>query len=104
MLVQINTDSNINGREEMEVYYTSKLESSLNRFDQQITRLEVHLGDENSHKHSADDKRCMIEARLKGMQPIAVTHHSDTLELAVNGAIDKLKRALESAIGKLRSY
>jgi hypothetical protein len=46
----------------------------------------------------------MIEARPAGLKPIAVIHHSDTIEKAVSGATDKIKRALENTFGKLHSH
>ena len=64
---------------------------------------EVHLSDENGNKESENDKRCMIEARLKGRQPIAVTDVADTYDHAVNGAIDKLKTSLDTILVVKRS-
>lgn len=104
MLIQINTDNNIKGSEEAALTYTAMIESTLDRFSDRITRIEVHLSDENSAKDSPDDKRCMLEARLKGLQPIAVTHQADELDLAVSGAADKMKRSLETTLGKLRNH
>lgn len=104
MKIQINTDNNIVGREQMVVHYEEVLTDSLSRFNDQITRLEVHLSDENSHKDSPEDKRCLLEARVEGLQPIAVAHKAATLHQAVSGATDKLKKSLESALGKLRNY
>ncbi len=43
----------------------------------------------------------MMEARLEGRRPIAVTDEAATLDLAVNGAADKLARLIEYTIGKL---
>ena len=88
----------------MSAYFTETLQEALNRFSDQITRVEVHLSDENAHKEGSDDKRCLLEARLKGMKPIAVSHNAETLDFAVSGAIDKLMKTLESTIGKLRNY
>ena len=48
-----------------------------------ITRIEVHLSDENSLKGGDHDKRCMLEARIAGMQPLAVTHLAESLVAAV---------------------
>jgi ribosome-associated translation inhibitor RaiA len=104
MKIIINTDNNIQGREQMTAHYEGVLTEALSRFNNSITRLEVHLGDENSHKQSPDDKRCMIEARVEGLQPIAVTHKAETIHEAVSGAVDKLKKSLDSAIGKMRAY
>jgi hypothetical protein len=44
----------------------------------------------------------MMEARLEGRQPIAVTHQAATLDQAVDGASDKLNRLIESTLGRLR--
>ncbi|MXV50809.1 hypothetical protein GS399_07470 [Pedobacter sp. HMF7647] len=104
MIIQINTDNNIEGRQQMAAHYESVLADALSRFSSQITRLEVHMSDENSDKKGTDDKRCMLEARVEGLQPIAVTAQSGTLHEAVSAAVSKLKHALDSAIGKLKQY
>lgn len=104
MQIQINTDNNVEGNARMSAYFSEVLEQSLSRFDDQITRLEVHLSDDNAHKEGGDDKRCLLEARLKGLKPVVVTHQAETIEIAVNGAADKLKNALENTIGRLRNH
>ncbi|HZH00247.1 MAG TPA: HPF/RaiA family ribosome-associated protein [Flavisolibacter sp.] len=104
MKIQINTDNNIEAKQGMANYFEEVIAGSLNRFSEQITRVEVHLNDENGNKSGPDDKRCLLEARLEGMQPIAVSHQAESLDKAVNGATDKLKKAIDSALGKLRSY
>lgn len=100
-MIQVNSDNNIIANERLSNYVSGAISDSLSRFDEQITRIEVHLGDENGHKKGTDDKRCMIEARLGGMQPVAVTAHAATLEQALHDAIDKMTAALDKAIGKL---
>ena len=102
MQIQINTDNNIEGREELATQVEAVVQDSLRRFSEQITRVEVHLSDENSHKSGQADKRCVMEARLEGRQPTAVTHQAATLSEAVDGAADKLTASLESTLGRLR--
>jgi len=80
------------------------VEEALSRFSDQITRVEVHLSDENSHKSGQNDKRCLMEARLEGRRPTAVTHQAATLGQAVDGAADKLQKVIESTLGRLRDY
>ena len=46
--------------------------------------------------------RCVMEARLEGRQPAAVTHQAATLDNAIKGAADKLARLIESTLGRLR--
>ncbi len=68
--------------------------SALDRFENRLTRVEVHLGDTNAKKGGPDDKRCMIEARPRGAQPIAIEHHADDLYDAISEAASKIQRAL----------
>ena len=102
MQIQLNTDSHIEGHEELAAYVRDVATDALDRFADRITRVEVHLSDENSHKGGEDDKRCVMEARLAGRQPTAVTHHAGTVDEAIEGAAGKLKRALESTIDRLQ--
>ena len=104
MEIQFNTDNNIKVSNELRVSLTSLISNELSRFNDHITRLEVHLSDEDGHKDGQNDKRCMIEARLEGMQPIVVTNHADSHELAVTGAVDKLKSSIDTIEGRLRNY
>lgn len=101
MKIQLNTDNHIEGDERLREHVESVVESTLDRFRDQVTRVEVHLGDENSKKGGARDKRCMMEARLENRPPTAVTHHAGTVREAIDGAADKLLRALEHEIGRL---
>lgn len=102
MHIQVNSDNNIEGREELATRVEAVIEEALSRFSDQITRVEVHLSDENSHKSGQNDKRCMMEARLENRRPTAVTHQAATLDQAINGAADKLQRSIESTLGRLR--
>jgi len=101
MQIQINTDHNIEGHQALTDHISSVIENALSRFSDHITRVEVHLSDENSDKKSGiDDMRCMMEARLEGRQPIAVTYQATTLDQAVDGAADKLTNLIESTLGR----
>ena len=62
MLIQINTDKNIEGHSRMNEFFSEEIKKELARFDDKITRIEVHLGDENGDKFGKHDKKCMIEA------------------------------------------
>lgn len=102
MKIQINTDRNIEGDTELEQQVTAVVRNGLERFSEQVTRVEIHLSDENSkNKSGTDDKRCLVEARLAGRQPISASDQAATLEQAVAGAIEKLKRSLDSTLGRL---
>lgn len=100
MIIQLNTDKNIAGTEKLKLYLTDLITEELSRFSNQITRVEVHLSDENGPKESLNDKRCIIEARLEGMKPLAVTNYADTHEQAVEGALEKLITSIDTVVGK----
>ena len=102
MQIQINTDHNIEGHEALAAQVSSVVEGALSLVSDHITRVEVHLSDENSAKGGQHDKRCLMEARLEGRQPIAVTHQAATLDEAVDGAADKLARLIDSNLGRMR--
>lgn len=103
MQIQVNTDRNIEGHEALVAQVRGVLKSALSRHEDLITRVEVHLSDENSNKKGGnDDIRCMMEARLEGRQPAAITHQAATVEQAVDGAAEKLTRLIESTLGRLR--
>lgn len=104
MKIQLNTDKNIQGDERLENYLSSLIRDELSRFSDHITRIEVHLADENSQKKGINDKRCMLEARLENRQPIAVTSHANTVEKAMNDALAKLKASLETIYGRLKNH
>lgn len=104
MLIQVNTDNHITGREALTTRVEATVESALTRFTERITRVEVHLSDENGRKSGPNDKRCLMEVRLEGRQPVAVTHQAATLDEAVSGAADKMTSALDSTLGRLRGY
>jgi ribosome-associated translation inhibitor RaiA len=104
MLIQVNTDNHIEGSEALTQRVEAEARETLGRFGDQITRVSIHLSDANSGaKAGDDDKRCVAEARLAGLKPISVSHHAATVDEAVDGTLGKLRRSLESTIGKLDS-
>lgn len=103
MQILINTDHNIDGHDGLAEHVRGVVEDSLSRFSSRVTRVEVHLSDQNAAKSGPDDKRCMMEARLEHHSPTAVTHLASSVHEAVNGAADKLKRAVEHLVGKLHA-
>jgi ribosome-associated translation inhibitor RaiA len=104
MTIQFNTDKTISGVENNSAPFIAQISDELKRFSSHITRIEVHLSDENGNKDKPNDIRCLMEARLEGKQPIAVTNQADTMDQAVSGAIDKIKASLETIIGRDKNY
>ena len=101
MQVQVNTSNGIENKDTLERWAGEYLHQALTRFTQEISRVEVQLSDENSMRNGASDKRCMIEARLNGHAPLAVSHHAHTQDEAFRGATQRLINLLDHTLGKL---
>ncbi|MET4082155.1 ribosome-associated translation inhibitor RaiA [Pedobacter sp. UYP30] len=104
MTIQLNADKNLTIHSDYEAQMSEKLENELKRFSEHITRLEVHLSDENGSKEGQEDKKCLIECRVEGKQPMAATDFGNSYDQALNGAVGKLKNALTTMIGKLKEH
>lgn len=104
MKVQINTDKNIEGSARLESYFAAEVEKSLDRFQDKITRVEIHFGDENGEKFSLHDKKCVIEVRPVKLQAITVTEHAESLEKAFSGALAKAKKSLTTTFEKIKAH
>lgn len=100
MKVQLNTDNHIQGDEALAQHVSDVVQDTLGRFHNQVTRIEVYLSDTNAGKHGDSDKHCTMEARPDGLAPMTATHEAETVREAISGAVKKLQRVLDSALGK----
>jgi RNA polymerase sigma factor (sigma-70 family) len=101
MQVIVRTDRHTAGSDEWIGQVEAEVEGKLDRFGERLTRVEVHLSDENSRSKFGDhDKRCVMEARLAGLQPIVARSTGSSLEQAVSGAADKLAKTLKRTLGR----
>ena len=64
----------------------------------------MHLSDENSGKAGKNDQRCVLEARLQGRSPVAVTEHADSQGQAIKGATEKMVSLLDHTLGRLHDH
>jgi len=103
MKIQFNTDKNIEGTADLENFVSEKISSALKHYIDKITRIEVHLSDQNADKEGKDDIQCKIEARIEGVQPVVAVSKGDSKEKALNDAIDKIKASVASIIGKMKN-
>lgn len=101
MQVQVNASNGIENKEALDRWADEFLNESLARFKQEITRVEVQLSDANTGKKGVAARRCMLEARLNGHEPLVVNHHGETQDEAFRGATQKLIKLLEHTLGKL---
>ena len=101
MQVLLHTDNHVEGRQGMADHLETVVKDALHRFGDHVTRVEAHLSDAVSHsKSSPDDIHCTLEARLSNLPPVIVKDHVPTAHQAISGAVDKLKRAVTTAVEK----
>jgi len=85
-------------------YVERNLTEVLKHFADRLTRVEVHLKDLNSSKKNGVDKHCLIEARPRGMDPVAAEHDASEYKDAFHQAALKLERALQHRIEKRKEH
>ena len=104
MIIQLNADNNLVIHEAYGTAIKDVLTKELNHFKEHISRLEVHLSDENGGKGGPNDKRCALEARIENRSPVIVSAEGDTHDQSIKAASIKLKHALETVISKMKSH
>jgi ribosome-associated translation inhibitor RaiA len=104
MFVQVVTDNHITGREKLVERMEASVQDALRRFGPQITSVQIHLADENSHKKGTNDKTCIVEARVSGIAPLAARENAGDLDSALDGALDKLVALLDHKLGRLHDH
>jgi ribosome-associated translation inhibitor RaiA len=100
MQFQFNTDSSVMGTVEVATRIEQQVRHRLARFEDRLTRLEVHISDANGRKSGADDKECTIEARPRGGRPIGVTSKAADVDTAARIAANTMAERLERVFGK----
>lgn len=102
MQINVNTDNTIAKHQGLDEHVDTVVRAAIARFSEQVTRVDVHLSDENKEKKADGGNYCMLEARLAGVAPVVVHDHAIDLHQAISNASGKLARALDSTIGRLQ--
>ena len=98
MQIEVTTDNHVAGSDALNSHVQSTIGEALERFGDRVTWVEVHLGDENSHKTGG--ARCGIHAKLAGIDTINVNANAATLDQAIDLATDKLLKVIDRTLGK----
>ena len=103
MQIRVDVDDHIDGSEELMVRVEGVVEGSLDRYQEEIGRVDVHLSQRIPHRYGELDMCCRMEAHAGGLKPIAVIHEAMTLTEAIHGASAKLERAVHLAFQDLKA-
>ncbi len=101
MRIEINTDNTVTKHAAMVAHIESVVTDALLRFDEHISRVEVHLSVVNDHRQKGGEHRCVMEARMEHHSPIAATDQTENLHQAIHGAAEKLKRTIGHTLGRI---
>jgi ribosome-associated translation inhibitor RaiA len=101
MQIQINSGNTVPMHARLSGLIEANIHRILNRFETQLTRVEVHLNDENGDKSGPQAKRCTLEVRPRHYPSLTVTNDAPDIETSVSGAAAKMQRLLETTFGRL---
>ncbi len=102
MQIQIHTHG-VSNSDAVTERLQNEIETALKVFREQVTRVEAHLHDDNGPKHGAD-KRCVLEIRLAGHQPLAVEAADADLYAAITQAAGKAERAVKHKLERHEAH
>lgn len=101
MLVLLNTETHIDGREAMSDHLESVVNETLGHYGERIIRVAAYLINANgASKAGSEDIHCILEARQFGRDPVIAMDQAGTANQAIHGALLRLKRALASEFEK----
>ena len=101
MYIQISTDNQVDSDAARDARLEEQVRQRLARFEERITDVEIHVSDLNGSAGGNGDLRCTLEARVNGIQPVAVAEQGPSVDRAVIGAAKKVVRALDHQLGKI---
>ena len=79
MQINVNTDNTIDKHQGLDDHVESVVRSSIGRFGDHVTRVDVHLSNEVKEKKADGGQSCMMEARVSGYAPVVVHEHAADL-------------------------
>jgi hypothetical protein len=100
MTTQVNSDNTIKVDASLKAFVRGEITRILGRFEDKLTRVEVHLSDVNSRKSGPADKRCLVEVRPAGARPLGTSAVAARLDTAIGQALRKTQRSLASFFGR----
>ena len=101
MQILLHADPKTDGSHQMAEHLQTVVSEAMTRFGERVTRVEAHLSDVDSQtKASGDSIHCTLQARLVGLEPVVVKNHAANAHEAIEGAVRKLRRAVETEVGK----
>jgi ribosome-associated translation inhibitor RaiA len=102
MQIRVNADEHIDSNEELTLRIEGVVEGSLDRYQDRVTLVEVHLSRLTHHHGGGRDMCCRMEAHVGALKPVAESHEAFTLTEAIHAASAKLERAIHDEFHQRR--
>ena len=103
MQVQVHADDSIQGGESLAQWAQEEINTKLARLKEYVVRVEVFLTGVDALKSTGGPgKRCVLKTRATGRPTIAVNAEAEKVKDAFSAAIEKLKRAVETDLDKVK--
>ncbi len=103
MEITVHTDHNIEGTEAFAARVQESVASGLPSLGEDHVRIEVHVADESAGRTTPSDVRCTLEVRTDRQSPVSATHHAESVDAAVAGAVHRVRRLIEGRTGRLEN-
>lgn len=104
MDIHVSTDNTINGDARVIEVAKDAVTHDLGHMSDWLTRVEVHLKDQNADKKGPVHIRCMMEARPRGLAPLSAHAEAPDIPTALKGAASTLRGRLGSLQDKRDPY
>lgn len=102
MQIQVNPDD-IPLTEALTGHIEREVQKAIKHHAERVTRVEATIQDQNGPKAGVD-KRCVLEARLAGDEPLAVRAESDDMYDAIHQAAERLQKAVGRRLDRLEEH
>lgn len=101
MHILLHADPQIENHAATAQHLETLVKTTLHRFGGRITRVEAHLSDENGASRSTgDDIHCTMQAHVVGLDTVVAKGKGGSAHQAIDGTLQKLKRAIGTALAK----
>ena len=94
MDIHVSTDNTIHGDTRVIEVAQEAVTHDLGHMSDWLTRIEVHLKDQNGDKKGPAQIRCTMEARPRGLAPLSAHADAADIPAALKGAATKLRGRL----------
>jgi hypothetical protein len=101
MFIQVKAENSPFGNQDWQSEVEAFVQGTLGRFGERITSVEVLLSNgEGGERGGGSEKRCLIKARVNGLEPVAIRTHAPFYDVAIAACAEKMERTLDRRLSR----